>query len=74
MGKRLAIAVLGVVVGGLVGWIIATLVGWPFATIVGLIAGGIGAVTWAERQHRIPSVEELERPRPISLTDPRDRP
>jgi len=71
MGKRLAVAALGILLGGLVGWLVARMTGWTFCTIVGVIAGGIGAVICAERRGTIPALDELHRPASISLDDRR---
>jgi len=73
MGKRFAVALIGIILGGIVGWVIASLTGWTFSVIIGILAGGIGFVVWAERRRAIPTVDELHRPQPISLTDYDDR-
>jgi len=73
MGKRLAVALVGILFGGVVGWAIASLTGWTFFTFIGIIAGGMGSVILAERRRAIPTMHELQRPQPISLTDQDDR-
>ncbi len=50
MGKRIVVAVLGILLGGLVGWALTMLTGPTFFTASGVMVGGVGAVVWTGKR------------------------
>jgi outer membrane lipoprotein SlyB len=75
MGKRLAVALLGAVFGGLIGWTVAALAGLSFfAVTIGILAGGLIALAWAQKRGKVQTVDELHKLLSISPAERHEKP